>query len=55
MKKFTAKNAIKGLKRWTKYAVHKERQHTGDTHSWGLPVGASPIKRKLRYEDGYRY
>lgn len=39
----------------TKWAAHKERQRTGETHSWGLPAGACPLKRKLRYVDGYRY
>lgn len=43
------------LKRLTKLAAHKERQRTGETHSWGLPIGACPLKRKLRYIDGYRY
>lgn len=43
------------IKRTTKLAAHRERQRTGDTHSWGLPAGACPIKRKLRYLDGYRY
>lgn len=43
------------LKRLTKLVAHKERQRTGETHSWGLPIGACPLKRKLRYIDGYRY
>lgn len=43
------------LKRLTKLEAHKERQRTGETHSWGLPAGACPLKRKLRYVDGYRY
>ena len=43
------------LKRLTKLEAHKERRRTGETHSWGLPAGACPLKRKLRYVDGYRY
>lgn len=42
-------------KRIIKRMAHRERQRTGETHSWGLPAGACPIKRKLRYVDGYRY
>ena len=55
MKRFSAKVNYKGLKQHTKYLTHKERQRTNDSHSWGLPNGASPIKRKLKYQDGYRY
>ncbi len=43
------------LKRLTKKAAHAERKATHDCHSWGLPAGACPLKRKLRYVDGYRY
>lgn len=55
MKKFTAKNNIKGFKRHAKYESHKERQRTGDAHRWGLPVGACSVKRRLHYQDGYCY
>ena len=52
MKRFSTKVNYKGL---IKYLARKERQRTGDSHSWGLPNSASPIKRKLKYQDGYRY
>lgn len=55
MKRFSAKVNYKGLKKHVKILAHKARQKTGDSHSWGLPNGASPMKRMLKYQDGYRY
>ncbi len=43
------------FKKLNKLYAHRERQRTGDTHSWGVPAGACPKKRKLHYVVGYRY
>lgn len=43
------------MKQLTKKLAHYERKNTHDCHSWGLPAGASGVKRMLLYKDGYRY